>query len=40
MEMFAARFGCGLEEQQGGEHWFHTESQLAYFREWLGRIWE
>ena len=40
MEMFAARFGCGLEEQQGGEHWFHTESQLAYFREWLGSIWE
>ena len=40
VETFAARFGCGLEEQQGGEHWFHTESQLAYFREWLGRIWE
>ncbi len=40
IKTFAARFGCGLEEQQGGEHWFHTESQLAYFREWLGRVWE
>lgn len=38
VEMFAARFGCGMEEQKGGEHWFHTESQLAYFRDWLGRI--
>lgn len=40
VEAFAARFGCRLEEQKGGEHWFHTESQLAYFREWLGRVWE
>lgn len=40
VEAFAARFGCGLEEQKGGEHWFHTESQLAYFRDWLGRVWE
>lgn len=32
---FAERFGCALEEQPGGEHWFHTEEQLEYFRNWL-----
>lgn len=35
MEAFAARFGCGLTEQPGGEHWFHTEEELAFFRRWL-----
>lgn len=39
MEAFAARFGCGLEEQPGGEHWFHTDGELAYFRDWLARVW-
>lgn len=32
---FSERFGCTLEEQAGGEHWFHTEEQLAYYRRWL-----
>lgn len=32
---FAERFGCALEEQADGEHWFHTEGQLAYYRRWL-----
>ena len=32
---FADRFHCDLTEQPNGEHWFHTEEQLAYFRNWL-----
>lgn len=35
VKFFADRFGCELTEQQGGEHWFHTESQLAFFRAWI-----
>jgi pimeloyl-ACP methyl ester carboxylesterase len=37
VKFFADRFGCELTEQQGGEHWFHTESQLAFFRAWIQR---
>lgn len=32
---FAEQFGCELEEQKGGEHWFHTPEELAYYRTWL-----
>ena len=32
---FAERFGCALEEQKGGEHWFHTDEELTYYRNWL-----
>lgn len=32
---FARRFSCELTEQKGGEHWFHTEAQLTFFRQWL-----
>ena len=32
---FATRFGCSLEEQKGGEHWFHTPKELDYYRKWL-----
>ena len=32
---FAERFGCELCVQPGGEHWFHTDSQLAFFRDWI-----
>lgn len=35
VEAFAERFGCELTEQEGGEHWFHTEAQLEFFRAWL-----
>lgn len=34
-EAFADRFGCTLTEQPGGEHWFHTSEELAFYREWL-----
>ena len=33
---FAESFGCFLTVQQGGEHWFHTDSQLAFFGNWIG----
>lgn len=32
---FAERSGAKLTIMQGGEHWFHTEEQLAFYREWL-----
>ncbi len=32
---FAERFDCELTEQRGGEHWFHTDSELDFFRNWL-----
>ena len=35
MKKFADEFGCELTEQKDGEHWFHTDTQLKFFREWL-----
>lgn len=35
VKSFADRFGCELTVQPGGEHWFHTASQLDYFGRWL-----
>lgn len=35
VKAFADRFCCELEEQKGGEHWFHTPDQLAFYRQWL-----
>lgn len=32
---FAARTGAALEVMPGGEHWFHTEEQMAYLDRWL-----
>lgn len=32
VDAFAARFGCGLTVMEDGEHWFHTEEQLAVLR--------
>ena len=32
---FSDRFGCELTVQVGGEHWFHTEAELQFFRLWL-----
>ncbi len=32
---FADDFGCELTQQKDGEHWFHTEEQLQFFRDWL-----
>lgn len=35
VKRFADRFGCELTEQKGGEHWFHTEEVLEFFRQWI-----
>ena len=33
-EGFSAKFGCDLRVMQNGEHWFHTEEQLRFLRDW------
>lgn len=35
VKQFADRFNCVLTEQKNGEHWFHTEPELQFFRSWL-----
>jgi hypothetical protein len=32
---FARRFRCKLQVLEHGEHYFHTDEQLRYFRQWL-----
>ena len=32
---FAQRFGCTVAVMENGEHWFHTEEQLAVLDVWL-----
>lgn len=32
---FVELFGADLEVMEGGEHYFHTKEQLAYFQLWL-----
>lgn len=34
---FARRFGCAVTVMENGEHWFHTEEQLAVLDTWLRR---
>ena len=35
VKAFAAGCGAGLTVMEHGEHWFHTEEQLRFLREWL-----
>lgn len=35
VEAFAQRFGCMVTVMENGEHWFHTEEQLAVLDTWL-----
>ena len=32
---FARRFGCTVTVMENGEHWFHTEEQLAVLDAWI-----
>lgn len=32
---FVNSFKCNLEVMENGEHYFHTEEQLKFFRQWL-----
>lgn len=34
---FAQRFGCTVTIMENGEHWFHTQEQLAVLDAWLQR---
>ena len=34
---FARRFGGTVTVMENGEHWFHTEEQLAVLDAWLRR---
>jgi len=33
---FSQQFHCGLTVMEHGEHYFHTEEQLNFFRQWIG----
>ncbi len=35
VKSFADRFGCEMTVQKNGGHWFHTEEELDFFRNWL-----
>lgn len=35
VDNFAQRFGCTITIMENGEHWFHTEEQLAALDAWL-----
>ncbi|MGI0117494.1 alpha/beta hydrolase [Zooshikella sp. RANM57] len=35
---FSNRFNCNLKILENGEHFFHTEEQLKFFREWVKEI--
>lgn len=35
IKAFADDIGAGLNIMEQGEHWFHTEEQLRFLREWL-----
>ena len=37
VDNFARRFGCTVTTLENGEHWFHTEEQLAVLDAWLRR---
>ena len=31
---FSKKFGCRLTVMENGEHWFHTDEQLAFLKAW------
>lgn len=35
---FCTKFNCELLEVENGEHFFHTEEQLEFYKNWLDRI--
>ena len=38
IKFFCNRFKCDLSIFENGEHFFHTEEQLAYYKNWLDKI--
>ena len=37
MRAFAEKQGASLTVMNGGEHWFHTEEEMKFLDEWIGR---
>ena len=37
MRAFAEKQGASLTIMKGGEHWFHTEEEMKFLDEWIGR---
>ena len=37
MRAFAEKQGVTLTVMKGGEHWFHTEEEMKFLDEWIGR---
>lgn len=35
---FSNKFSCDLSILESGEHYFHTEEQLKFYKEWLDRV--
>ena len=35
---FCKKFNCDLNIMKEGEHYFHTEEQLAYYKKWLDEL--
>lgn len=38
VEQFAVEHSAGLTVLEGGEHWFHTEEQLAFLDGWIVKV--
>lgn len=38
IKSFSDKFNCELTILEGGEHYFHTEEQLKYYKEWLKNL--
>lgn len=37
IQEFSNRFNCKLSILENGEHYFHTEEQLSYYKKWLDK---
>jgi pimeloyl-ACP methyl ester carboxylesterase len=35
VERFVKQFNCAMTVLEGGEHWFHTAQQIAFYEKWL-----
>lgn len=38
MKTFSNSFNCNLSILTNGEHYFHTDEQLEYYKEWLNKL--
>lgn len=38
IKSFSDKFNCDLSILENGEHYFHTEKQLKFYKEWLNKV--